>query len=138
MRSLILATGTRYLVPMLLLFSAFLLLRGHHLPGGGFVAGLVAAAAFAFHGFAFGTAKVRRELAIPPLTLLGSGVLLILGSAMAPIFAGKQILTGIWGELPIPSPWELKFGTPFFFEIGLFLVVTGSTLAIILNLWEAE
>jgi L-alanine-DL-glutamate epimerase-like enolase superfamily enzyme len=52
MNSLILRTAARYLLPLLILFSIFLLFRGHNEPGGGFVAGLVAAAAFALYALA--------------------------------------------------------------------------------------
>ena len=55
MESSILQTATRYLLPILLLFSFFLLIRGHYNPGGGFVGGLVASIAFVLHSFAYGT-----------------------------------------------------------------------------------
>ena len=54
MTSLILRTATRVLMPLLLLYGLFLLLRGHNAPGGGFAGGLVVAAAYALHSFAFG------------------------------------------------------------------------------------
>ena len=67
MRSLILTTATRYLLPLMLLFSVFLLFRGHHDPGGGFIGGLVASAAFALYGFAYGMPEARRVLLFDPL-----------------------------------------------------------------------
>ena len=60
MISLILRTATRYLLPLLLLFSIFLLLRGHNEPGGGFVAGLVAATAFALYALSTNVAAARQ------------------------------------------------------------------------------
>ncbi|HMN02746.1 MAG TPA: MnhB domain-containing protein, partial [Geobacter anodireducens] len=66
MQSLFLATAVRLLLPLLLLFSLFLLLRGHNEPGGGFVGGLVAAAAFALHALAHGVAAARRVLRVEP------------------------------------------------------------------------
>ena len=62
-------------MPLLLLFSVFLLLRGHNEPGGGFVGGLVAAAAFALYVIAFGVERARQALLVKPLTLLGAGLL---------------------------------------------------------------
>ena len=59
-------TAARLLMPLLLLFSVFLLLRGHNEPGGGFVGGLVAAAAFALYAIAFGTRRARQALVVSP------------------------------------------------------------------------
>ena len=59
-------------MPLLLLFAVFLLLRGHNEPGGGFVGGLVAAAAFALYAIAYGVERARRALLVKPLTLLGA------------------------------------------------------------------
>ena len=67
MTSLILRTATRFLMPLLLMFALFLLLRGHNAPGGGFVGGLVVAAAFVLYGIASGTPAARRApLSTPP------------------------------------------------------------------------
>jgi len=74
--SLILSTATRLLLPLLLMFSIFLLLRGHNEPGGGFVGGLVAAAAFALHAIAYSVAATRRLLIIDPRALIGTGLLI--------------------------------------------------------------
>src|SRR5690606_2213579 len=67
-------TAARLLMPLLLVFSVFLFLRGHNQPGGGFVGGLVAAAAFALFGMAFGFERARQALLVSPLTLLGVGL----------------------------------------------------------------
>ena len=71
-------TAARLLMPLLLVFSVFLLLRGHNQPGGGFVGGLVAAAAFALYAIAFGVHRARQALLVRPLTLLGAGLLIAL------------------------------------------------------------
>ena len=71
MTSPIFRTAARVLMPLLLLFAAFLLLRGHNEPGGGFVAGLVAAAAFSLYAMAYGVERAHRALLVEPLTLLG-------------------------------------------------------------------
>ena len=69
MHSLILSTATRYLLPLLLMFSIFLLLRGHNEPGGGFTGGLVAAAALVLYGLALGLRPARQLLGIDPRML---------------------------------------------------------------------
>ena len=66
MKTLILKTASNYLLPVLLVFSVFILLRGHYLPGGGFVGGLIAAIAFVLHAFANGLDKSKDLLKIHP------------------------------------------------------------------------
>ena len=58
MNSLILNTATRFLVALMLVFSIYLLWRGHNEPGGGFVGGLIAAIGFALYAIAYGPAAV--------------------------------------------------------------------------------
>ena len=82
MTSPIFRTAARLLMPLLLLFSVFLLLRGHNEPGGGFVGGLVAAAAFALYVIAYGVERARQALLVKPLTLLGAGLLIALASGV--------------------------------------------------------
>ena len=71
MTSLILRTATRFLMPLLLLFALFLLFRGHNEPGGGFVGGLVVAAAFVLYAIAYGVDAGRRALLVDPSTTPG-------------------------------------------------------------------
>jgi multicomponent Na+:H+ antiporter subunit B len=138
MKSLILRTATRFLLPMMLLFSAFLLLRGHHLPGGGFVGGLVAAAAFSLYAFAFDPREARLLLRVDPRSLIGGGLLLALASGSLSLLAGDPFMTGLWGTLDLGRVGEIKLGTPLFFDAGIYLVVLGSTLAMILTMAERE
>src|SRR4029079_1978652 len=79
-RLVILPTAARFLLPLLLLFSLFLLVRGHNEPGGGFSGGLVAASAYVLYGFAYGAAEARRVLPADPRALIGAGLLLAVAS----------------------------------------------------------
>jgi len=88
MHSVILATAIRLLLPLMLLFSLFLLLRGHNEPGGGFVGGLVVAAAFALFTLAHGEKEGRRMLRVDPLRLVASGLLVALVSGLLPMLGG--------------------------------------------------
>lgn len=121
-------TATRLLMPLLLMFSIFLFLRGHNQPGGGFVGGLIAAAAFALYGIAFGVARARQALIVEPITLIGTGLLIALGSGLPAVFRGQPFLTAFWG----PG----AAGTPVLFDVGVFLVVAGVVLMMILSLAE--
>jgi len=133
-QSLILATTIRLLLPLLLLFSVFLLLRGHDEPGGGFVGGLVAAAAFALHTLAHGAAAGRRMLRVEPRLLIAIGLSTALGSGMFPLLFGQPFLTSFWSDLPAPVIGHA--GSPLLFDTGVYLVVAGMALMIIFNLME--
>ncbi|MGQ9888779.1 MAG: Na+/H+ antiporter subunit B [Aggregatilineales bacterium] len=136
MTSLILSTAARLLLPLLLLFSVFVLLRGHNEPGGGFVGGLVAAAAFALYALAQGVGPARAALRANTQTVIAAGLLLAGASVTLPLLAGRPAMTGLWlaQELPIVG----KVGTPFLFDVGVYLTVSGVTLRIILHMAEAE
>jgi multicomponent Na+:H+ antiporter subunit B len=133
-QSLILTTATRYLLPLLLLFSFFLLLRGHNEPGGGFVGGLVAAAAFALYAISGDVQSTRQVLKVEPRVLIGVGVLMAATSGVLPLFSGKPFLTALWLKQPLPVLG--KVGTPLLFDVGVYLLVLGITLKIIFALAE--
>jgi multicomponent Na+:H+ antiporter subunit B len=136
MTSLILSTATRYLLPLLLLFSIFLLLRGHNEPGGGFAGGLVAAAAFALYAIAHNVAQAKKALYVNPRTLIAAGLLVALSSGLISLLAGYPFMTGIWSSRILPVLG--KVGTPLLFDIGVYLVVIGIALLIIFSLAEEE
>ena len=123
-------TATRGLMPLLLLFAVFLLLRGHNEPGGGFVGGLVAAAGFALYAIAFGVERARQTLRVRPLTLLGTGLLIALGSGIPAAVRGQSFMTAQWVLQPV------ALGTPAVFDLGVFLVVAGVVLMMIFSLAE--
>jgi multicomponent Na+:H+ antiporter subunit B len=136
MSSLVLRVSTRFMLPLLLLFSVFLLLRGHNEPGGGFSGGLVASSAFVLYGFAFGVPEARRVLTLEPHTLLGVGLLIAVGSGSAGLLGGRPLMTGLWVQPALPGLGRLDLGTPLLFDVGVYLVVVGVVLMIILPLVE--
>ena len=136
MTSLILRTATRFLLPLLLLFSLVLLARGHHEPGGGFSGGLVAASAFVLYRFAFGVEDARRALPVEPRALIGAGLLVAVVSGSLALPAGRPLMTGLWWRVPVPGLGDLDLGTPLLFDVGVYLAVMGVALTIILPLAE--
>lgn len=121
MKSIILKTATRLLSGIVLVFAVFLLWRGHHSPGGGFIAALVA--------LAEGPESVRRGLSISPQHLMGIGVILAVCSGIPGVIRHLPFLTGVWW--PAENPWA---GAPLFFDAGVFLVVLGAILTVLLEL----
>ncbi|HSM28283.1 MAG TPA: Na+/H+ antiporter subunit B [Thioalkalivibrio sp.] len=138
MQSLILRTAGHFLLPLLLLFSLFLLFRGHNEPGGGFIAGLVAAAAVVLYLFSMDIASARRVLRVDPRSLLGSGMLLAVLSGVPGVFRGQPFFTAQWWEVTVPGIGMVKLSSVLLFDIGVYLVVVGAVLTIMLTLAEAE
>ncbi len=133
MISSILQTATRLLMPLLLLFALFLLFRGHNAPGGGFVAGLVVAAAFVLHAMAYGITASRRALLVPPQVLLPVGLSVALISGVPAVVLGLPFMTGLWTTVGA-GPASIALGTPLVFDIGVFLAVIGVALTIVFTL----
>ncbi len=136
-RSVILQSATRLLVPLLVLLSVAALLRGHNAPGGGFVGGLIAAAAVVLQAYSCGSPSARRLLVLDPRTYLGIGLLVaIISGLWAPLLHGQPVFTGVWGTFAVPAVGELKIGTPVTFDIGVYLTVLGVVASMALELLE--
>ena len=135
MTSIILRTATRYMFPPLLVFSIYVLLRGHHYPGGGFVGGLFAGSAFALYALAFDVASARRVLRLDPRDISAYGLALAFLSGLPGLFSNHPFLTGTWWNLHLPG-MELHIGTPMIFDIGVYLVVLGVLLTLVFALGE--
>jgi len=135
MKTIILRTASTFLLPLLLLFSVFILLRGHYLPGGGFIGGLIASIAFILYRSANGTENTKSLLRIHPGFLMPIGLAVALLSGLSSVFfKNKEFMTGVWFKDPLPVIGMI--GTPLFFDIGVYLVVVGVTLTIIMTISE--
>lgn len=135
MNSLILNTATRILVALMLLFSVYVLLRGHNDPGGGFIGGLIAAIAFALYATAHGTVAARRALRIDPRTIAMGGLGLAILAGLWSVLHGDAFLTGQWlflggGE----TEKGLPVSTVLAFDVGVYLVVVGAVLTLVFSL----
>ncbi len=136
MNSVILSTVSRLITGLLLMFSVFLLIRGHNLPGGGFVGGLVAGSAFVLQMLAEGPRSARRLLGIDPTRLIGIGLAVAASSGIPSLFLGTPFLTGYWDK----TVWPVlgKIGTPLVFDTGVYLTVLGVACLIVISLGEEE
>ena len=137
MNTLILRTVAPFLTALMIVFSIFVLLRGHNEPGGGFIGGLIAASAFAIYGIAYGVAAVRRALWFHPLSIAGAGLMLAVVSGLISAFAGVPFMTGLW-IYPHLFGVEVPLATVMSFDIGVYLVVVGSITSIALALEEKD
>jgi multicomponent Na+:H+ antiporter subunit B len=135
MNSVILRSATSLLLAVLLLFSVFLLLRGHDLPGGGFIGGLLGASAIALYAIANGYRAAVRLLRVPPQALVGWGLLCGVVAGFLAAFGGAPYLTGRWWIFDLAGV-EWKLSSPLVFDIGVYLVVVGVVLTMVFALEE--
>ncbi len=137
MKTIILRAASNYLLPLLLLFSIFILLRGHYLPGGGFVGGLIASIAFVLHAFANGLENTKPLFKFHPGYLMPLGLFVAVLAGLSPIFIENlPFMTGIWFKDPLPVIGMV--GSALFFDIGVYLVVIGVSLTIIFTITESS
>ncbi len=122
----------RLLTPLLLVLALVLLLVGHNAPGGGFIAGLVVAAAFLLQIISRGDDYVRQLLGPYLQPIMGIGLLLAVMSALIGLTQGA-FFTGVWWKIAIGSS-TLEVGTPMFFDMGVFLVVLAVVTSYVLEL----
>ncbi|MFN7027667.1 MAG: Na+/H+ antiporter subunit B [Pseudorhizobium sp.] len=137
MNTLILRTVAPPITALMLVFSVFVLLRGHNEPGGGFIGGLIAASALAIYGIAYGVSAVRRAIRFHPMSIAGFGLLVGTLSGVVSIFAGVPFMTGLW-IYPSVFGVEVPLATVISFDIGVYFVVLGSVASIALALEERE
>ncbi|MBK1625238.1 Na+/H+ antiporter subunit B [Afifella marina] len=126
-----------YLTALMVLFSVFVLLRGHNNPGGGFIGGLIAASAFAIYGIAYGVPPVRRALRFHPMGIAGFGLVVATLAGVPSLIGGKPFLTALWAY-PKIFGMEVAISTATFFDIGVYLVVLGTITSVALSLEERE
>lgn len=137
MQTVIFRTIAPYLASLMVLFSIFVLLRGHNEPGGGFIGGLIAASALAIYGIANGVAPVRRAIHFHPMSLSAFGLFLGAIAGIPSYFQSVPYLTGLW-TYPKVFGVELALSTPLVFDIGVYFVVVGSIGSTALALEEKE
>lgn len=137
MNSIILRSATRYLFPIIGLFSLFLLLRGHDEPGGGFIGGLLGAMCFALYALAYDVPAARRVLRAEEHQLIGIGLLFAAIAGAVGLVVGDPFLSTYWtAEFLVPAVGKIKLGTPLLFDLGVYLTVVGVVLMIIFALAE--
>jgi multicomponent Na+:H+ antiporter subunit A len=131
--SLLLQQGMRPLAALLLAAALLLLWRGHNLPGGGFIGGLIAACGMTLLLLTFGNGNSPRPYAIDPSRLIGLGLGCAAGAGVLGLLAGKAFLGGLWW-----FPAGLPLGTPLLFDIGVFLTVFGAAMHMLKQLTGAQ
>lgn len=123
------ATGIVFFV--VIVFSVYILLRGHNLPGGGFIGGLAAAVAFLLHGLAHGFDEMEAQIKLDPIRLATFGLLLAVLTGLVPVLLGRPFFEHYNTYLAVPYVGQVPLGTPLVFDIGVYFLVIGICTKII-------
>jgi multisubunit Na+/H+ antiporter MnhB subunit len=130
--SVLLKSVARILCPALIAASLWIFWRGHHLPGGGFIGGLVAVCAFSVALYAWGLKRVGPPIAPAVVMAMGLGIALV--ASVIPLFVGKVFFQAVWVSLPLIG----EIGTPVLFDFGVYCVVVGMGSNVLLMLAEEQ
>lgn len=133
-RSVILDEADRWLFPLIVMVSVYVSFRGHNAPGGGFAGGLIAGCAFVLRFLAGGALQVRRSDIARPDVLIGAGLLLAVATALAPVVLGDSLLESTIWKPEVPFVGEVKVVSSAFFDLGVYFLVIGVVLAVLLAL----
>ena len=127
-------TVTRIVVFIILSFSIFMFFAGHNHPGGGFISGLMTAAALLLMYVSFDISTVKSILPFRYAHMIAVGLLLAVGSGLIGILAGDPFLVQYYDDFWIPIVGETELNTALIFDLGVYLTVVGMGLLIILSI----
>ncbi|WP_371195261.1 monovalent cation/H+ antiporter subunit A [Glaciecola sp. SC05] len=130
----ILAMISQSLLPLALLVSFYIFLRGHNMPGGGFIAGLITSVALIQQYIAHGVDWVKPRIKVDYQTLIALGVLIATLTGIGSWFFGRPFMTTWFDYFDIPFIGEIELASALIFDLGVYLTVVGATLLILANL----
>ncbi len=133
-RSLVLEVATRLIFPLIMVLSAYFFFAGHNTPGGGFAGGLTAGLALGLRYLAGGRYELGETLPLDAGKILGVGLGLSAGTAVASLLVGAPVLSSALIVVDLPVLGTLKFGTALFFDLGVYLIVVGLVLDVLRSL----
>ncbi len=125
------AVLVRLLLPIALVVSFYLFMRGHNQPGGGFVAGLVMSVAFILQYMVAGTQWVEAQMSLRPMRWMGFGLLSATLTGLGALFVGYPFLTTHTLHFSLPVFGDIHIASALFFDVGVYAVVVGATLLIL-------
>lgn len=128
------AVYLRFLLPFMGMVVVYFFMRGHNLPGGGFVAGLIFAVAIIVQYMLAGTAWVESHIHLRPLRWLSFGLVTACATGLGAVVLGYPFLTSHTAHVNIPVLGEIHIPSAFFFDLGVFVVVVGATMLILVAL----
>ncbi|NMG48919.1 monovalent cation/H+ antiporter subunit A [Azoarcus communis] len=131
---MMLAVATRVMLPLALMVGFYIFLRGHNVPGGGFIAGLVVAIALIVQYMASGFGWAAQRMKLDYHGMIGWGVLIAAMTGLGAWVVGHPFLTSTMWHFELPLIGEIHVASAMFFDTGVFLVVVGATMLALANL----
>ena len=122
----------QWMFPVIIVLAAYLFLRGHDAPGGGFAAGVAMAAGFILQYMAAGTVWVEDRLRILPVAWIGGGLLLAAFTGAAAILFGDSFLNSYFRYVELPLIGKVPLASATFFDLGVFSLVVGATVLMLI------
>jgi multicomponent Na+:H+ antiporter subunit B len=133
-RTLLLEVTTRVLFPTVLVFSLYLLLVGHHGPGGGFAGGLVAGLALVLRFLAGGDQDLGAAVPVRPPVLVGAGLAVAIAAALVPVASGAAVLATTELAVDVPLVGHVTTRSSLLLDVGVYLLVVGAVLELLRSL----
>jgi multicomponent Na+:H+ antiporter subunit A len=133
-RSLVLEVATRMIFPLIMVLSVYLFFAGHNTPGGGFAGGLTAGLALVLRYLAGGRYELGETLPLDAGKILGAGLGLSAGTAVASLLLGAPVLSSALIQVDLPVLGTVKFVTALFFDLGVYMIVVGLVLDVLRSL----
>ncbi len=124
----------QWMFPVVITLSIYLFMRGHDLPGGGFSAGLTLSIAFLLQYLAGGTRWAEDRIRILPLRWMAAGLMTAVMTGIGAWFLGYPFLTSHTRYIDLPMIGKVPAATALLFDLGVFLLVVGSTVLILVAL----
>jgi multicomponent K+:H+ antiporter subunit A len=131
---LIMVVATRIMLPLAMMVAAYIFLRGHNSPGGGFIAGLVASIALLLQYMASGYGWAAQRMRIDYHAMIGAGVLIAAATGIVAMVLDYPFLTSAFTYLHWPVVGKFEIASAIAFDVGVFLTVLGATMLALANL----
>ncbi|GAB58824.1 monovalent cation/H+ antiporter subunit A [Rheinheimera nanhaiensis] len=132
--SLLLSTVSQSLLPLAIMVSIYIFFRGHNLPGGGFIAGLVTAVAIILQYIAQGVDWVKARMNVEYQRVVAVGLMIALFTGAASWLFNRPFLTSWFDYFDIPLLGKIELASAMAFDLGVYVTVVGSTLLILASL----
>lgn len=132
--SLLLSTVSQSLLPLAIMVSIYIFFRGHNLPGGGFIAGLVTAVAIILQYIAQGVDWVKARMNVEYQRVVAVGLMIALFTGVASWLFNRPFLTSWFDYFDIPLLGKIELASAMAFDLGVYVTVVGSTLLILASL----
>ncbi|BFM49804.1 monovalent cation/H+ antiporter subunit A [Marinomonas sp. THO17] len=133
---ILLSVISQSLLPLALLVSAYIFLRGHNLPGGGFIAGLITSVAIIQQYIAHGVEWIKTRIKLDYQIMIGCGVGIATLSGLGSWIFGHTFLSSWFDYFYLPVIGKFELASAMIFDLGVYLTVVGATMLILANLGQ--